>query len=98
MKSFFAKHISTKDIVFVALDPTQDSTVRLNPGGTIQSVVDPVGPISGSSPAAFDVTGEPNYAVNITLPADGTVFMTGPGVAIPIDNFADNAPSTFNGS
>ena len=82
----------------IALDPTQDSTVRLNPGGTIQAVSGSPVPISGHNPASFSVIGEPNYIVNITLPADGTVFMTGPGTPIPIDNFADDAPSSFNGS
>jgi hypothetical protein len=89
----------TSDLDFgkIALDPTQDSTIRLNPGGTIQVITGAAETVSGSSVAAFSVTGSENYAVDVVLPVDGVVFMTGPGDPIVLNNFMDNAPSTFNG-
>ena len=41
--------------------------------------------------ASFTVAGEANRTFAITLPADGTVTLTGPGVAMPVSSFVHNA-------
>jgi hypothetical protein len=50
--------------------------------------------------ASFTVAGEASRTFAITLPADGTVSLAGPGVAMPVSTFVHNAgvnPS-LNGS
>jgi len=51
--------------------------------------------------ASFDITGEPNKAIVVTLPADGTVKMaTGAGgsadTEIAVDTFTSNTPTTID--
>lgn len=51
--------------------------------------------------ASFDITGEPNKAIMVTLPADGTVKMLTAGggngdTEIPVDQFTSNAPTTID--
>jgi hypothetical protein len=41
--------------------------------------------------ASFTVSGEASRTFAITLPADGTVSLTGPGVAMPVSVFVHNA-------
>lgn len=50
--------------------------------------------------ASFTVAGEASRAIAITLPADGTVTLAGPGVAMPVNTFVHNAGATpaLNGS
>lgn len=51
--------------------------------------------------ASFDITGEPNKAIMVTLPTDGTVKMVTAGggnadTEIAVDQFTSNAPTTID--
>jgi hypothetical protein len=53
--------------------------------------------------ASFAITGEPNKAITVTLPADGTVKMItgvggGPETEIPVNQFTSNAPAVLDGT
>ncbi|MNT33791.1 hypothetical protein D3C72_1697340 [compost metagenome] len=53
--------------------------------------------------ASFDITGEPNKAIMVTLPTDGTVKMVTAGggsadTEIAVDTFTSNAPTTIDAS
>lgn len=53
--------------------------------------------------ASFEIVGEPNRAIIVTLPTDGTVkMMTGGGgsadTEIPVDQFTSNNPTQIDGA
>ena len=53
--------------------------------------------------ASFDVTGEPNRAVTVNLPADGTVFMRtagggSPTTEVAVNGFTSNALTNIDAS
>ena len=74
----------------VAGDSASATTVVLTTAGATSSVD---GAYTGGSPAAgaFAVTGGASLAYSITLPADGTVVLTGPGVDMDVDGFNHDA-------
>jgi hypothetical protein len=74
----------------VSGDATSATTVILTTGGTTSS---PDGASAAGTPTAgdFDVTGAPNLAYDITLPADGTVVLTNvAGPDMSVDSFASS--------
>ncbi len=44
-------------------------------------------PSFGGSSALFTVTGDPSTSFAVMLPTNGTVYLTGPGVPMPVNNF-----------
>jgi len=62
--------------------------VTLNPQGGTRSTAGPALATTGTvSAAAFTVGGKRNATYAITLPADGTVSLSGPGTAMPVSKF-----------
>jgi len=57
-------------------------------------------PSAATTAATFTVAGEASRTFTITLPADGTVTLTGPGAAMNVDSFLHRlgATPTLNGS
>lgn len=66
------------------------TSVILTPAGGVSST-DGAG-IFGGTPSGgnFDVTGAGTLAYDITLPANGTVTLGGPGTAMAVDDFTDS--------
>lgn len=79
---------------------TTGGDVTLNPQDNSRSTTGPVTATTGTvSAAAFTVTGKRNATYAITLPADGTVALSGPGTAMPVNKFTasvNNAAPTAN--
>ncbi len=75
--------------VVLATDNTRSAT-----GGA--SLVPPLNGVA----ASFTVAGQATETFAITLPLDGTVSLTGPGVAMPVTGFNHNAGANpaLNGS
>jgi hypothetical protein len=72
----------------VTLPPSSGTPIRSLTG----SITLPV--VTGTVVAAkFIITGEGTSVYDITLPADGVVSLTGPGTAMPVDDFT-STPST----
>ncbi|WP_243315621.1 DUF4402 domain-containing protein [Geothrix paludis] len=68
-------------------DPT-GGTVTLDPKSTTRTTGGPALATTGTvSPAAFTVGGKRNASYAITLPADGTVTLSGPGAAMLVSKF-----------
>jgi len=63
----------------VVLDPATD--LRTTTGGLV------LGTLSPTNSAALKVSGKRNAAFTITLPANGTVTLTGPGTAMALNAF-----------
>lgn len=74
---------ATAGTVVIATDGTRSAT-----GGVLLSSNTAVGA------AAFDVTGQDTATYAITLPADGTVTLSGPGTAMAVDSFVSNPSGT----
>lgn len=76
---------------------TSASTVLLTPAG-VRSIATGNATLSAlapaSSAASFTVTGEPLLTYAITLPADGTVTITGPVPAMAINGFTSSPATT----
>jgi hypothetical protein len=73
----------------VAGDADVDTTVVLTTAGATSSAD---GASVAGTPLAgdFDVTGSGVLSYSISLPADSTVTLTGPGTAMPVDGFTDS--------
>ncbi|OFZ55296.1 MAG: hypothetical protein A2428_09140 [Bdellovibrionales bacterium RIFOXYC1_FULL_54_43] len=89
--------------VIAALAITNSSALDFGEGiqGDVAKVVAP-GAAENASNGSFAITGEPNRAYTITLPADGAVVMAtaGGGVAnkeIAVDSFVSNPAAGANG-
>lgn len=50
--------------------------------------------LGGESAAQFDVTGDSSKTFAVTLPANGTVSLAGPGAAMGVDSFTSSCSST----
>jgi hypothetical protein len=62
--------------------------VTLDPQNNTRTTTGPTTATTGSvSSAAFKVTGKRNATYAITLPADGSVTLTGAGTAMPVNQF-----------
>jgi len=70
----------------VVLDPTTD--LRTPSGGLV------LGTLSAGNSAALKVSGKRNATFAITLPANGTVTLTGPGTAMAVSTFTAAVGST----
>lgn len=79
----------------VSGDANNQTTVVLTTAGVTSSGD---GALVGGTPTAgdFDVSGAGTAAYTITLPADGTVTLTGPGTAMPVNSFSDSNGGTSN--
>ena len=69
--------------------------VTLNPQSNARTTTGPALAATGTAnPAIFTVGGKRNASYAITLPANGTVTLTGPGTAMAVSNFTASVAGT----
>jgi hypothetical protein len=86
---------NTQDLAFGSFSTSAaGQTVTISAAGARSSVGAVVVPSSTATASSFNVTGGANLTYSITLPANGTVTITGPGTAMAVDNFTSNPTPT----
>jgi hypothetical protein len=86
---------NTQDLAFGSFSTTAAAqTVTISAAGARSSVGAIVVPSSTFSASSFNVTGSGTLTYSITLPSNGTVTVTGPGTAMPVNTFTSNPSGT----
>jgi len=74
----------------ISPDASSATTVQLDTADAVTSP-DGAGLVGGTvASGAFSVSGVGTLGFTITLPANGTVSLGGPGTAMPVNNFSDS--------
>lgn len=87
--------VPTQDLSFGAFAAGAGGTVTISPQGSRTATGDVTlltsGQASQGTSASFDVSGTANATYQITLPADGTITLTGSnGGSMPVSSFASS--------
>jgi hypothetical protein len=85
---------NTAGLDFGSITPSVASTtVIISPAGAVSGTA--IGLGGAPAAAGFTVAGLANQTYAVTLPADGTIFLTGPGANMAVDTFTDDATGTI---
>jgi hypothetical protein len=87
----------TADMDFGSITPsTGATTVIIDPAGTVNGASTAIGLGGVPAAAGFTVSGLSNQAFTVTLPADGTIVLTGPGTDMAVDAFTTDAAASIS--
>lgn len=82
----------TADLDFGSITPSvAATTVIIDPAGTVNGASTAIGLGGAPGAAGFTVSGLALQSYAVTLPADGTIVLTGPGTDMAVDTFTDDA-------
>lgn len=88
---------NTSDLEFGTITPsTVATTVIIDPTGTVNGASTAIGLGGVPTAAGFDVSGLSNQTYAVTLPTNGTITLAGPGTAMAVDDFLDDATGTIS--
>lgn len=85
----------TADLDFGSAAPSTAATTIIVDPTTGAQTGSAIGLGGATTAAGFTVTGLANQAFSVTLPADGTVTLAGPGAPMAVNTFLDDAPATI---
>lgn len=87
----------TADLEFGSITPsTAATTVIIDPAGTVNAGSTAIGINGAPDAAAFTVSGLALQTFAVTLPADGTVTLAGPGAPMAVDAFTSDAAAAIS--
>ena len=87
----------TADLDFGSITPsTGATTVIIDPDGTVNAASTAIGLGGAPTAAGFTVAGLSLQTFAVTLPADGTITLAGPGTAMPVDTFTTDAAAAIS--
>ncbi|AHI29700.1 hypothetical protein AU14_17305 [Marinobacter similis] len=81
----------TQDLAFGSFAAVNGGSITIGNFGSRTSTGSIwLNPSAGGTSALFSLAGDPDSTFAVMLPANGTVFLTGPGSPMPVSNFTSN--------